>query len=108
MPIEMEPPFDCDYCGFELEDYKTLCEHKQLHLNRPNFECLLCETKHPDQLSLKKHMRKHVSTEQHTKIHFSRCTQRIQTLTIPFVLVSNAANNYRTNAHMRYMRKGLE
>lgn len=45
VPTEMEPPFDCDYCGFELPDYEALCEHRKLHLNRPDFECVLCHYK---------------------------------------------------------------
>lgn len=58
---EMEPPFICDYCDHELVDYGALCEHKQLHLNRPEFECVLCEYKSIKQINLRAHVRGHVS-----------------------------------------------
>lgn len=58
---EMEPPFNCDYCGHELPDYGALGEHKQLHLNRPAFECVLCEYKGTKTSNLKAHVRFHVS-----------------------------------------------
>lgn len=61
--IEMEPPFDCDYCGFEMDSYNALCEHQQLHLNRPEFECVFCDYKPNDKQRLRQHTRKHVSVK---------------------------------------------
>lgn len=56
----MDPPFECDYCGIEFDDYNALREHKELHLNHPNHQCLECDFVGMTKL-LKQHMRKHVS-----------------------------------------------
>lgn len=57
---EMEPPFYCDYCRLEFEDYQALCVHKELHLNRPDFECVICDYKTDKKLNLQAHTRIHV------------------------------------------------
>lgn len=58
---EMEPPFICEYCGHELADYEALFGHMQLHLNRPAFECVLCDYKGTKKVNFRYHMRVHVS-----------------------------------------------
>lgn len=58
---EMEPPFDCDYCGVEFNDFKTLIEHRELHSNRPEFQCIECDLVLKRKTAYKLHMRTHVS-----------------------------------------------
>lgn len=58
---EMEPPFECDYCGIECDDYEALKEHKNRHLNRPDFQCIECDRVMVRKNALKLHMTTHVS-----------------------------------------------
>lgn len=59
---EKDPPFECDYCGIDFGSYNVLREHKELHLNRPNFQCLECDYVGYLTKLLKQHMRKHASS----------------------------------------------
>lgn len=66
---EMEPPFECDYCGVEFDEFKTLEEHKMRHLNRPDFQCIECDRVLKRRTAFKLHMQTHVSQYLHDQIH---------------------------------------
>lgn len=53
LSTEKDPPYECDYCSIEFCDYVALLQHKKLHLNRPNNECVICGVV---KKTLKKHM----------------------------------------------------
>lgn len=55
------PPFICDYCGTKFDDKKSIIDHKQLHIDRPKFQCLECDRIVSTKQALKTHMSIHVS-----------------------------------------------
>lgn len=55
----------CDYCGFVLRNSELLIEHKEQHQSRPDFQCLECEFMGKTNNQLKRHMRVHVSSQEH-------------------------------------------
>lgn len=57
---EMGPPYDCDYCAIEFSEFKTFIDHRQLHLDRPEFQCLECNRVLAKRDILKRHMTIHV------------------------------------------------
>lgn len=44
----------------DFGDVDTLADHKKLHLNRPDYQCIQCERVVTSKPSLKQHMRIHV------------------------------------------------
>lgn len=46
----------------DFGDAETLTDHKKMHLNRPDFQCIQCERVVSSRKSLKEHMRIHVRT----------------------------------------------
>lgn len=54
------PPGECVHCGMDFGDAETMVEHKRLHLNRPDFQCIQCDRVLTRKQTLKIHMRTHV------------------------------------------------
>lgn len=73
---EMEPPFECDCCGVEFDEYATLEEHKKRHLNRPDFQCIECDRVLKRRTAFKLHMQTHVSRKPlHDQNSFKLCNK---------------------------------
>lgn len=70
---EKEPPFICDYCGIELGDYQTYVDHRQLHINRPKFQCLECDRILSNRAVLRIHMSMHVCSTVFLSTHSLEC-----------------------------------
>lgn len=66
----MVGPFECDYCGIACDDFDVLKEHKALHLDRPDFQCLECDRILKRKCAFKLHVLIHVS-QTHANGQFS-------------------------------------
>lgn len=60
----MEPPFDCEFCGVTFDDHDKLNKHKELHRNLPRYKCFKCDYIGKTTNLLKQHMRSHVSRKE--------------------------------------------
>lgn len=58
--IALNQQNDCSYCGITFDNAEALAEHKELHLSRPDFQCIQCERVFSTRSKLKLHMRAHV------------------------------------------------